>query len=196
VRYVDILEAAPDALRAHYRSVRELAYNNGRMAQHCRPNGRTMRRLASQMGFLMRQIDMCETAARRRGLSLIYRIHRETTDGGYLVDHIMIGLYSEENSARRLAGTVDNVDGSGDAAVRMGRVFHDMVSAGISTFYDYPGYPWGSSHMGIRWRTMESLQDLEAELGAIADGARVARLLSVNDSGPLVTGARKSAQGY
>jgi hypothetical protein len=70
MKWVEMLDASPDSLSEHYRSCRDLAYNNGRMAQHTIPNGRGRRKLARQMGFLMTQISMCENAARRRGLSL------------------------------------------------------------------------------------------------------------------------------
>lgn len=71
MKFTEMLTADPDALRTHYRGVRELAYNNAAMAQGGRPGGRTIRKLANQMGYLMRQVEMCETAARRRGLALV-----------------------------------------------------------------------------------------------------------------------------
>ena len=65
-----MLTVTPEELRTHYASVRALAYNNAQMAQSCRP-GRTLDKLARQMGYLDRQVSMCENAARRRGLSLV-----------------------------------------------------------------------------------------------------------------------------
>ena len=67
MKYTDMMTAAPDALAAHYASCRTLAYNNARIAQH---GARSARRMARPMGYLMRQIDMCETAARKRGIGL------------------------------------------------------------------------------------------------------------------------------
>ena len=66
-----MLTASPDTLRTHYAGVRELAYNNARMAQSCNPFGRGIKKLANQMGYLMTQVSMCENAARKRGLSLV-----------------------------------------------------------------------------------------------------------------------------
>jgi len=70
MKWTEMLSCSESALREHYRAMRELAFNNGRMAQHCRPKSRTNRKLASQMGFLMRQVSMCENAADRRGVRL------------------------------------------------------------------------------------------------------------------------------
>lgn len=66
-----MLTADADILRTHYASVRELAYNNANIAQGCSPFGRTIKKLASQMGYLMTQVSMCENAARKRGISLV-----------------------------------------------------------------------------------------------------------------------------
>lgn len=71
MKYADMLTADIDSLRAHYASVRELAYNNSKMAQGSRPGGSTVRKLAHQMGYLMRQIEMCENAARKRCIFLV-----------------------------------------------------------------------------------------------------------------------------
>jgi len=71
MKYIEMMKAAPEHLKEHYRGVRDLAYNNGRMAQSTRANSRARQRLATQMGYLMRQIEMCENAARQRGLSLV-----------------------------------------------------------------------------------------------------------------------------
>ena len=70
MKYRDMLEAEPRTLRDHYRGCRELAYNNGRMAQHTMRHSRTRGKLANSMGYLMRQISMMENAAKVRGLSL------------------------------------------------------------------------------------------------------------------------------
>jgi hypothetical protein len=71
MKWVEMLSCKAETLREHYRSCRELAYNNGRMAQHTKPFGRGRRKLANQMGFLMTQVSMCENAARKRGLALV-----------------------------------------------------------------------------------------------------------------------------
>jgi hypothetical protein len=71
MKYKAMLEAEPRTLREHYRGCRELAYNNGRMAQHTTPQSRTRRKLANSMGYLMRQISMMENVAKVRGLSLV-----------------------------------------------------------------------------------------------------------------------------
>jgi hypothetical protein len=71
MKWVDMMECNPEALREHYAGVRALAYNNGQMAQHCRPKSRTNRKLANQMGYLLRQCSMCENAADKRGFSLV-----------------------------------------------------------------------------------------------------------------------------
>ncbi len=65
MKWSEMLDATPVALRSHYEGCRNLAYNNGRMAQHCRPGSRSMRKLEQQMGFLMRQISMLENAAKK-----------------------------------------------------------------------------------------------------------------------------------
>lgn len=70
MKFTDMLTADPELLRRHYWSCRELAYNNAQMAQHTRDGSPTRRKLARSMGYLMRQIEMCEAAARRRRLSL------------------------------------------------------------------------------------------------------------------------------
>lgn len=67
--WLEMLKATPDALRTHYRGVRELAYNNAKIAQGS--TGRTRGKLARQMGYLMTQISMCENAARKRGIALV-----------------------------------------------------------------------------------------------------------------------------
>lgn len=64
-----MLTIAPEALREHYVGCRELAYNNGRMAQSS--SGRGLAKLARQQGYLQRQISMVENACRKRGLSLL-----------------------------------------------------------------------------------------------------------------------------
>lgn len=71
MKWTDMLTASPEALRAHYASVRDLAHNNARMAQGCNPFGGTIRKLARQQGYLQTQISMCENAARKRRLSLV-----------------------------------------------------------------------------------------------------------------------------
>ncbi len=70
MKFSDMLIADPEALRRHYWSCRELAYNNAQMAQHTRDGSHTRRKLTRSMGYLMRQIEMCERAADRRGFSL------------------------------------------------------------------------------------------------------------------------------
>lgn len=69
MKWLDMLNASTETLRTHHASVRELAYNNARIAQGTR-NRRTVAKLARQMGYLMTQVSMCENAARRRGISL------------------------------------------------------------------------------------------------------------------------------
>lgn len=71
MKYAAMLEAHPDTLRDHYQGCRELAYNNGRMAQHTTQHSKTRRKLANSMGYLMRQISMMENVARARGISLV-----------------------------------------------------------------------------------------------------------------------------
>ena len=70
MKWTEMLVADPETLRTHYAGVRELAYNNSKMAQGARPDGPTVRKLARQMGYLMTQVSMCENAARKRGISL------------------------------------------------------------------------------------------------------------------------------
>lgn len=60
-------ELSDDSLRAEYRGLRELAYNNAQMAASGAVN---RNRAASQMGRLMRNIEIIEALARRRGISL------------------------------------------------------------------------------------------------------------------------------
>ncbi|NIT79548.1 MAG: hypothetical protein GWN58_32850 [Anaerolineae bacterium] len=72
MKWTEMLSCSMDSLREHYWSCRSLAYNNASMAQHCAPKSRTNRKLANQMGFLMRQVSMCENAAKRRGESLAF----------------------------------------------------------------------------------------------------------------------------
>lgn len=71
MKYADMLTTDVNHLRAHYTNIRELAFNNSKMAQGCRPGSSTVRKLAHQMGYLMRQIEMCENAARKRCISLV-----------------------------------------------------------------------------------------------------------------------------
>lgn len=69
--------------------------------------------------------------------TLIYRLDRRKTDGGYLVDTITIAECDEVDTADRLAGTVDNRDGyGGDGAERMGRVFAQLLRDGHPQHYD------------------------------------------------------------
>lgn len=68
MNFNDMLSAPLETLQEHYASCRELAYNAARIAQSCSPRSR--KRLANQTGYLMRQIEMCEAAARRRRLPL------------------------------------------------------------------------------------------------------------------------------
>ena len=56
------------ALRDHYWSCRKLAYNNSQMVGYCSRRG--VDKLARQMGWLMKQIDICEAVARQRRISL------------------------------------------------------------------------------------------------------------------------------
>ena len=56
------------ALRDHYWSCRELAYNNMQMVGHC--GRRSVDKLGRQMGWLMKQINICEAVARQRKISL------------------------------------------------------------------------------------------------------------------------------
>lgn len=68
MKWTEMLEAPVESLREHYAGCRNLAYNGMKMAQHGR---HTQRKLARNMGYLMRQIDMMENAARKRGISLV-----------------------------------------------------------------------------------------------------------------------------
>lgn len=70
MKFVDMMSASPETLREHYKSCRELAHNNTRMAQHTSPNSWTRKKLARQMGYLMTQIGMMETVAKKRQFSL------------------------------------------------------------------------------------------------------------------------------
>jgi hypothetical protein len=56
-----------DALREEYAGWRNLAYNNGRMAQQ---GPGTARKCAASMGRIMRNVELIENIARRRGISL------------------------------------------------------------------------------------------------------------------------------
>jgi hypothetical protein len=67
MKWVDMLEASPEALSEHYRAVRNLAYNNSCTAQHRDRTGQLMRQVSR---YLMRQVSMCEAAAKRRGIRL------------------------------------------------------------------------------------------------------------------------------
>ena len=60
-----------EALRTEYAAYRELAYNNAKMAQGCAPRGATINKLASQMGRLMKNIEIIEAIARQRRISLV-----------------------------------------------------------------------------------------------------------------------------
>lgn len=62
-------ELSDEALREEYRGYRTLAYNNANMAAGCRTATRT--KLASQMGRLMRNIEIIEAIARKRGIRLV-----------------------------------------------------------------------------------------------------------------------------
>lgn len=71
MKWTEMLTCDVKALREHYASVRNLAYNNARIAQHCRPGGPGMRKLLRGMDYLMTQVSMCENAARKRGVVLV-----------------------------------------------------------------------------------------------------------------------------
>lgn len=70
MKFAEMMTAEPAALSEHYRAVRALAFNNANMAAGTAPRGRTRGKLARQMGYLMRQVSMCETAADKRGIRL------------------------------------------------------------------------------------------------------------------------------
>ncbi len=59
------------ALRIEYRGWRELAYNNAKMAQSCRDGGPTIKKLAYQMGKIMRNVEIIEAIAKQRKISLV-----------------------------------------------------------------------------------------------------------------------------
>ena len=61
------MTAEPIAVREHYRSLRGLAYNNSKLAAGA-PKAR--RKLAAQMGRLMREIEFIERCADKRGIRL------------------------------------------------------------------------------------------------------------------------------
>ncbi|MGE3483462.1 MAG: hypothetical protein AB7L09_01895 [Nitrospira sp.] len=61
------MTADPSAVSDHYRGLRALAYNNAQMAQSA---PRSRRKLARQMGRLMREIEFIERCARKRGIRL------------------------------------------------------------------------------------------------------------------------------
>lgn len=61
-------DLSDDALRASYRTYRALAYNNAQIAQTGSANNR---KLAAQMGRLMRWIEICEAIAQKRGIRLV-----------------------------------------------------------------------------------------------------------------------------
>lgn len=66
----DMMICTAANLRAHYADCRALAYSNAQIAQHlARATARG--KAAHSMGYLMRQIEMCERAASRRGISLV-----------------------------------------------------------------------------------------------------------------------------
>lgn len=62
-----IKELSDEGLREHYRGLRALAYNNSQMASSGAVN---LKKLAAQMGKLMRWIEICEAVARRRRIRL------------------------------------------------------------------------------------------------------------------------------
>lgn len=68
MKWVEMLSCPVETLRTHYASVRELAYNNARIAQHGR---RSAKKMANSMGYLMTQVSMCENAARKRKITLL-----------------------------------------------------------------------------------------------------------------------------
>jgi hypothetical protein len=60
-------DLSDDALRTEYRGWRELAYNNANMAA----GGRAWRnKCAAQMGRIMKNVEIIEAIARKRGISL------------------------------------------------------------------------------------------------------------------------------
>lgn len=61
-------ELSDDSLRREYKGYRELAYNNANMAASGAVN---KNKAASQMGRLMRNIEIIEAIARKRGISLV-----------------------------------------------------------------------------------------------------------------------------
>lgn len=61
------MTADPDAVRAHYKGLRQLAYNNARAAAS---GAVSRRKAAGQMGRLMRDIELIERCMGKRGESL------------------------------------------------------------------------------------------------------------------------------
>lgn len=57
-----------DALRAEYRGWRELAYSNAAIAASGAANGQ---KSARSMGQIMRNVEMIEAIARKRGIQLV-----------------------------------------------------------------------------------------------------------------------------
>lgn len=70
MKFADMLTCPINTLRDHYVAMRNLSVNNSRIAQSTRPGSRTRGRAARQMGYLMRQVEMCERAADKRGIRL------------------------------------------------------------------------------------------------------------------------------
>lgn len=66
-----IKEMTDSVLRTHYAGLRALAYNNAAMAASGAVN---RKKAASQMGRLMRHIEICEAVARKRGISLVAEV--------------------------------------------------------------------------------------------------------------------------
>lgn len=61
-------ELSDEALRTEYHGYRELAYNNANAASS---GGVNKRKAANQMGRLMRNIQIIEAIAKKRGIRLV-----------------------------------------------------------------------------------------------------------------------------
>ena len=69
MKFAEMMQASIESLGEHYRGIRKLALNNSKLAQ----NGyftRTNHKLLNQMEYLMRQINMVETACKKRNIPL------------------------------------------------------------------------------------------------------------------------------
>jgi len=82
---------------------------------------------------------------------LTYEVY-ETEQHGYKFTHVVVRTMYENDTRKRLEGTVDNKDGYGTegAARKMGRLYGRLLEEGHEVYYDTMSY--GGLHVHLEWQ--------------------------------------------